>query len=68
MTMTVMTWVTVVTTAHIIVTQTRQTPTTMEKEMPVLWTLMEMVRTGNLIRKLAFQNVHIYVSKVKIFV
>lgn len=67
MTMTVMTWATVVTTAHIIVTQTKQTLTTMEKEMPVLWTLMEMVSTGNLMQKLSFQNVHLYVSKVKLF-
>lgn len=46
MTMTVMMWETAVTTAPITVTQTRQTQTTMEREMPVLWTLMEMVRNG----------------------
>lgn len=40
-------WVTVVTTAPTIVIQTKQTQTTMEKEMPALWTLMEMVRTAN---------------------
>lgn len=42
--MTVMMWVTGVTTALTTVTQTRQTQTTMEKETPVLWTLTEMVR------------------------
>lgn len=46
MTMTAMMWVTAVTTAPTIVTQTKQTLTTTEREMPVLWTLMEMVRTG----------------------
>lgn len=47
MTMIVMMWVTAVTTAPTIVTQTKQTQTTTEREMPVLWTSMEMVRTGN---------------------
>lgn len=45
MTMTEMMWVTAVTTARTTVTQTRQTQTVMERETPVLWTLMEMVRT-----------------------
>lgn len=43
MTMTEMMWVTAVTTAHTTVTQTRQIQTVMERETPVLWTLMEMV-------------------------
>lgn len=43
MTMTEMMWVIAVTTAHTTVTQTRQIQTVMERETPVLWTLMEMV-------------------------
>lgn len=41
--MTEMMWVTAVTIAPTTVTQTRQIQTTMERETPVLWTLMEMV-------------------------
>lgn len=44
MTMTEMTWETAVTTAPTTTTLTRQTQTTWEREMPVLWTSMEMVR------------------------
>lgn len=47
MTMTVMMWVIVVTTAPTTVTQTKQTQTIMEREMLALWTSMETVRTGN---------------------
>lgn len=43
--MTAMMWVTAATTALTTVTQTRQTQTTTERETPVLWTSMEMVRT-----------------------
>lgn len=45
MTMTEMMWVTAVTTARTTVTRTRQIQTAMERETPVLWTLMEMVST-----------------------
>lgn len=47
MTMTEMMWVTAVTTARTTVTQTRQIQTVMERETPVLWTLMEMVSTND---------------------
>lgn len=47
MTMTVMMWVTGVTTALTIVTQTKRTLTTTERVMPALWTSMETVRTAN---------------------
>lgn len=43
MTMTAMMWVTAVTIAPTTVTQTRQIQIIMERETPVLWTLMEMV-------------------------
>lgn len=51
MTMTAMMWVTAVTTAPTIATQTKRTQTTMEREMHALWTLMEMVRTGKFNKK-----------------
>ena len=44
MTMTEMMWETAVTIAPTTTTLTKQIQTTMEKEMPVLWTSMEMVR------------------------